>query len=50
VLAILGVWIVIASSTFVIDAQLALIVILAVGGLTLIITALIASMRHGRAR
>jgi hypothetical protein len=44
--AILGLWIVLASSGFIINGQLALIVILAAGGLTLIIAALTASLRR----
>ncbi|MDR3106791.1 MAG: hypothetical protein LBU05_01130, partial [Bifidobacteriaceae bacterium] len=46
--ALTGLWIVIAASGFVIDGQLALIFILALGGLALIATAMISSFRRPR--
>ncbi|MDR0595016.1 MAG: hypothetical protein LBG60_17565 [Bifidobacteriaceae bacterium] len=48
VVALLGLWIVITASGFTIDGQLALIVILGLGGLSLIATALISSFRHAK--
>jgi hypothetical protein len=46
IVAIFGLWIMAASSGLIINGQLALIVILALGGLTLIVTALIAALRR----
>jgi hypothetical protein len=49
VIALLGVWIIAASCGFVVDEQLALILILALGGVTLIVSALIAAFRRPKA-
>jgi hypothetical protein len=46
VLAIFGLWAIALASGFLIDWQLAMIVILVVGGIALIATALIASLRR----
>jgi putative Ca2+/H+ antiporter (TMEM165/GDT1 family) len=49
VIALIGAWIIAASSGFMVDEQLALILILALGGLTLIVSALIAAWRRPKA-
>ncbi|MDR2114349.1 MAG: hypothetical protein LBO75_03610 [Bifidobacteriaceae bacterium] len=45
-IALVGVWVIAASMGFSVDSRLALIILLALAGLTLVVTALIAALRR----